>query len=167
MDELAPGYVAVGRVLGASGTRGAMKVELLAPATVLTPGRTVWAAGRQCKIQHIRQGGRFFHLRLAGIDDREAAARLRDRFLQVPETDLNPLPSGEYYRFQLLGLMVRASNGRDLGRVVDVLSAPENDVYVARSPHGEVLIPAVDDVVQNVDLDTGVITVEIVPGLLA
>ena len=143
-----------------------MRVELLAPATVLTPGRTVWAAGRQCKIQDIRRGGRFFRLRLAGIVDREAAVRLRDRFLQVPETNLNPLPPGEYYRFQLLGLMVRANNGQDLGRVVDVLSTPENDVYVARSPRGEVLIPAVDDIVQDVDLDAGVITVEIVPGLL-
>ena len=61
---------------------------------------------------------------------------------------------------------VRGVDGRDLGRVTDVLSAPENDIYVISGPSGEVLIPAVDDVVQDVDLSAGLITIEIVPGLL-
>jgi len=105
-------------------------------------------------------------VKLAGIEDRETAAKLRDKFLQVPETALDPLPPGQYYRFQLLGLMVQSSEGQDLGPITDILTAPENDVYIVRGACGELLIPAVDDVVLSVDLDARVVTVEIVPGLL-
>jgi 16S rRNA processing protein RimM len=166
LDEIASGFVAVARVLGARGTSGALNVQSLAPPTVLVRGRAVWTDGRQYEVQDVKRGGRFLHVKLAGIEDRETAARLRDRFLQIPETGLDPLPPGQYYRFQLLGLMVRSSDGQDLGPITDILTAPENDVYVVRGAYGEVLIPAVDDVVLSVDLDARVVTVEIVPGLL-
>ena len=166
MDEIAPGHVAIARVLGAWGPRGAVKVEPLAPPSVLSRGRTLRAAGQTHEIQDVQRSGRLLRLKLTGIDDREAAKGLRGRFLEVPEGDLDPLPPREYYRFQLLGLIVRSTDGQELGRVVDVLTAPENDVYVTRGTDREVLIPAVDDVVQDIDLDTGVITVEIIPGLL-
>ena len=166
MDEIAPGYVAIARVLGAWGSRGAIKVEPLAPPNVLSRGRTLRAARQTYEIQDVQRSGRLLRLKLAGIDDREAAKGLRDRFLEVPESDLDPLPPGEYYRFQILGLIVRSTDGQELGRVVDVLTAPENDVYVTRGADREILIPAVDDVVQDIDLHAGVIFVEIVPGLL-
>jgi len=166
LDPVAPGYVAVARVLGARGTSGALNVQALAPPTVLVRGRTVWIAGRRYEVQDVKQSGRFLQVNLGGIEDRETAAKLRDKFLQVPETALDPLPPGQYYRFQLLGVMVRSSDGQDLGPITDLLTAPENDVYVVRGAYGEVLIPAVDDVVLSVDLDARVVTVEIVPGLL-
>ena len=166
MDQVAPGYVAVARVLGARGTSGALNVQSLAPPAVLVRGRTVWTAGRQYEIQDVKASGRFLQVKLAGIDDRETAGRLRDKFLEIPETGLDPLPPGQYYRFQLLGLMVRSSDGQDLGPITDVLTVPENDVYIVRGAYGEVLIPAIDDVVLAVDLDARVVTVEIVPGLL-
>ena len=105
-------------------------------------------------------------MKLAAVDTREKAQALRGEYLQAREVDLPALPEGEYYRFQLVGLAVRSFDGRELGRVTDVLSAPENDIYVVSGPSGEVLIPAVDDVVHDVNLSGGVITVEIVPGLL-
>ena len=166
MDEIAPGYVAIARVLCAWGPRGAVKAEPLAPPSVLSRGRKLRAAGQTHEIQDAQRSGRFLHIKLIGIEDREAAGRLQNKFLQVPEAELDPLPTGQYYRFQLLGLMVRSSDGQDLGPITDVLTAPENDVYVVRGTYGEVLIPAVDDVVLAVDLDERLITVEIVPGLL-
>jgi 16S rRNA processing protein RimM len=166
LDEVATGYVAVARVLGAWGVKGALKVEPLAPPEALAPGRKVRAAGQEREIRQAQRSGKFMRLTIAGIEDREAAATLRDTVLQVRETDLPPLPDDEYYRFQLLGLSVVGAGGEELGRVTDVISAPENDVYVVQGEHGEVLIPAVDDVVQDIDLATGRITVEVVPGLL-
>ena len=158
--------MAVARVLGARGTSGALNVQSLAPPAVLVRGRTVWTAGRQHEVQDVKRSGRFLLIKLAGIEDREAAGRLRDKFLEIPETGLDPLPPGQYYRFQLLGVMVRSSDGQDLGPITDLLTAPENDVYVVRGAYGEVLIPAVDDVVLGIDLGARVVTVEIVPGLL-
>jgi 16S rRNA processing protein RimM len=166
LDDVRPGYVAVARVLGAWGARGAVKVDLLGPAKVLARGRTVSIAGHTREIEGFGRTGRLFHVTLSGVGDRETARSLRDKFLQVRESELDPLPPGEYYRFQLIGLTVRGIDGDHLGSVTDVLGTPENDVYVVNGPYGEVLIPAVDDVVRQVDLGAGVITVEIVPGLL-
>jgi len=124
LDEIAPGYVAIARILGAWGPRGAVKVEPLAPPSVLSRGRMLRAAGQPHEIQDVQRSGRLLHVKLTGIEDREAAGRLRNTFLQVLEAELDPLPSGQYYRFQLLGLMVRSSDGQDLGPITDVLTAP-------------------------------------------
>jgi 16S rRNA processing protein RimM len=166
LDKVTAGHVAVARVLGASGVRGALKVEPLAPKSVLAPGRKVVVERQAREIQDAQSSGKFLRLRLAGIEDREAAVSLRDRLLQVPEADLEPLPEGQYYRFQLIGLRVVGTGGETLGRVTNVLAAPENDVYVVQGDGGEALIPAVDDVVQKIDLERREITIEIIPGLL-
>lgn len=166
MDEIRPGYVAVGRILGARGLRGELKIEALAPESALAAGRNVTIAGHHYIIESSHPSGRFVRLKISGVDTRKEALLLRGAYLQALERDLKPLPDGEYYRFQLLGLGVRSLDGRDLGRVTDVLSTTQHDVYVVEGPHGEVLIPAVDDVVSNVDLAAGIITVELIPGLL-
>jgi 16S rRNA processing protein RimM len=166
LEEVDPDFVTVARVLGAWGVRGAVKVEPLAPKQVLSDGRTVYVAGQPLRIKDGQRSGRFVRLTLDGVESREAAAALRNSALQVPESDLDPLPEGQFYRFQLLGLRVIGAGGEELGRVTDVFSAPENDVYVVQGDRGEVLIPAIDDVVQEIDLKAGEITIEIIPGLL-
>ena len=166
-DEVTPGYAAVGRLLGVRGIRGELKLEPLAPESILSPGRVVTVHGQERQIEHSRFSGRLTYVKLSGIDTREAARALHGAYLQVRERDLDALPEGEYYRFQLIGLAVRTLDGRELGRITDVLSAPENDVYVVSGPAGEVLIPAVDDVVRNVDMENRLITIEIIPGLLS
>ena len=166
MEDVPPGYVAVGRVLGAWGLRGDLTVERLAPPEVLSQGRTVTVAGQEIVIERSRGHGRVVHVKLAGVDTRESAAALRGALLQLPERDLEPLPEGEYYRFQLIGLRVSSTDGQDLGRVTDVLSTAANDVLIVAGPLGELLIPAVDEVVKRVDLDSGAIIIDIIPGLL-
>ena len=84
----------------------------------------------------------------------------------MPEDELRPLGEGEYYHFQILGLEVRTTTGEVLGRVEQIISTGSNDVFVVRGPRGEVLIPAVDDVVKSVDPAAGRIEVEVVEGLL-
>lgn len=166
MDEIAPGYVAIGRIVRAHSVHGELAVESLAPPSSLTAGTQVTISGVEYEITQSLPDGRFVRMKLAGVETREQAQALRGGYLQVREDDLATLPEGEYYRFQLIGLAVRSVAGPELGRVTDVLSAPENDIYVVSGPSGEVLIPAVDDVVQEIDLASGVITIEIIPGLL-
>ena len=156
----------MGRVLAAWGLLGDVKVEPLGPREVLARGRRIFARGQQYRIARSRTSGAFLYLKLSGIDSREAANALRAAYLEVREADLAPLAEGQYYRFQLMGLAVRATDGRDLGRITDVLSSPDSDVFVVQGPLGEVLVPAVDEIVREVDLEGGVVTVEIVPGLL-
>lgn len=164
--EVTSGYVAVGRVVGAWGVNGDLKVEPLSPAGLLSPGRSVTVSGLERTIERSKKAGRFLSLKLAGIESREDARPLQGAYLEALETNLQSLGEGEYYRFQLLGLAVRSSAGRNLGRVTDILSTASNDVYIVQGPFGEILVPAIDDIVLNVDIEGGTITVEVVPGLL-
>ena len=165
MSEPPPGYVAIARILGAWGIRGDVNIEPLASRKVLSPGRAIRIAGHDSRIELVRGAGRLF-LKIEGIEDRESATALRGEYILVREADLEPLPEGEFYRFQLIGLRVITTQGLDLGRVTDIISARENDVLVVAGPTGENLIPVIEDVVQAIDVEAGKITIEAVPGLL-
>jgi len=166
-DDPTPGYVAVGRIVGLWGLRGDLKVEPLTDFPErFAVGGSVCLGGAAYAIERCRwQRGRAL-LKLAGIDDSTAAEALRDRLLEVPEGELRPLGEGQYYHFQILGLEVRTVAGEVLGRVEQIISTGSNDVFVVRGQHGEVLIPAVDDVVKSMDPAAGRIEVEVVEGLL-
>jgi 16S rRNA processing protein RimM len=166
MTDIPEGYVAIARVLGAWGVKGDVKAEPLAPRDVLCEGCAVTVLGLLTSIDSVEGAGKQTRIHLAGIDDREAAAALRGSYLLVAEESLPPLPEDQYYRFQLLGLSVVTTGGEALGTIEDVFSTPENDVYVVRGPAGEVLLPATDDVVLDIDLPARTMTVELVPGLL-
>jgi len=165
MNEPPPGYVAIARILGAWGLRGDVGIEPLASRKVLSPGRAVRIAGADTRIERVRGAGRLY-LKVEGVEDREAAAALRGHYVLVQETDLEPLPKGEFYRYQLIGLRVVTTQGRDLGRVTDMISARENDVFVVTGPTGENLIPVIEDVIQQIDVEGGEVTIEAIPGLL-
>jgi 16S rRNA processing protein RimM len=123
-------------------------------------------AGERRTIESARWQKGMAYLRLSGIDDREAAAELGGRLLSIPESELEPLPEGQYYRFQLIGLSVVSRDGEELGRVTEVLSTGANDVYVVRGERGELLLPATDEVVREIDLETGRMLIDVLPGLL-
>ena len=147
--------------------RGAVKVFPLADSRELfAPGRGVTVSGQRRVIASARWQKGMVYLRLSGIEDREAAAELRGRLLAIAESELEPLPEGQYYRFQLIGLAVVSTDGEELGRVTEVLSTGANDVYVVRGDRGELLLPATDEVVREIDLEGGRMFVEALPGLL-
>ena len=79
-----------------------------------------------------------------GVGDRQGAEALVGRSLFVPEETLGQLPEGEYYWHQMIGLRVVSEEGRFLGRLEEVFSTPAHDIWVARTPEKEYLIPAVD-----------------------
>jgi len=162
-----PGYVAVGRILGPWGLRGDVKVEPLTDFPErFAAGGHVYAGGVAYVIERCRWQRGHAVLKLAGIDGATAAEGMRHRLLEVPEEELRPLGEGEYYHFQILGLEVLTTSGEVLGRVEQIISTGSNDVFVVRGPRGEVLIPALDDVVKSVDPTAGRIEVEVVEGLL-
>jgi 16S rRNA processing protein RimM len=165
-DDTPHGFVAVARVLAPSGLRGEIKTEPLAPDAALQKGVRVSLDGTRIRIVGSQRRGRFLYLRLAGIETREWADALRGKLLLLPENELPALPDGQYYRFQLVGLAVSADDGRALGTLEEVLANPGGDVYVIRGPLGEVLVPAHEDFVLDVDLERGLMLIEAVPGLI-
>jgi 16S rRNA processing protein RimM len=157
--------VAIARILGAWGVKGDVNIEPLGGRKVLAPGRRVTIRGRESRIEQVRGSGRMF-LKLEGTEDREEAAGLRGEYILIREDELEPLPEGEYYRYQLMGLRVVTTDGRELGAVTDLISARENDVFVVTGPAGENLVPVIEDVVKEIDIEGGTVTIEAVPGLL-
>lgn len=143
------------RVLGAKGLAGAFRVE---PLTDLPErfavGSALFLEGEEVarRVTSMEPGGRSPVLRLEGIDGRDAAAALAGRYL---EAEARPLPEGSLYWHQIVGLQVTDEEGADLGRVVEVFRAGENEVYRIEGPGGELLLPALRDVVRLIDLEAG------------
>jgi 16S rRNA processing protein RimM len=96
----------------------------------------------------------------------EDARKLRGEAVEIPRNQIHPLPKGQYYHFQLIGLEVWTTRGELLGQISEILTAESNDNYVVRCPKGEILIPAIDDVVKSIDLEQGRLTVEAITGLV-
>jgi 16S rRNA processing protein RimM len=106
-------------------------------------------------------------VRFAGLEDRTAAETVRGTRLVVDvDPEERPEEPGEFYDRQLLGLAVQTADGVRAGDVVDVLHLPAQDVLEIRTAAGLRLVPFVADLVPEVDLDRGVITVADREGLL-
>ena len=153
--------MAVGRIGAPWGIRGDVKVRPLTDFPErFQPGAALWVRGRRYEVRRSRWSRDLVYLGLSDIESRNAARELLDALLEVPESDLTPLPEGQYYRFQIIGLEVCTPEGTSLGRVAEVLSTGSNDVYVVRGGQRELLIPAIEDVVRDVDLVGGRLVVE-------
>jgi 16S rRNA processing protein RimM len=105
-------------------------------------------------------------LKLSGVADRTQAEQLRGQLVQVPVEEAMPLPEGSYYMYQLLGLQVITTEGEMLGPIVNILETGANDVYVVDRQGKELLLPAIADVVQSVDLAKGQMIIKIIDGLI-
>lgn len=161
--------VQIGKVLGAHGLHGELKVASLSDI----PGRfgsleevVVRTAGAAVPLRVLaarETAPGTWLIRLEEVADRTAAEALRGAALMVREVDSPPLPPDVYYVHQLIGLRVITTDGRDVGTISEVIETGANDVYVTESA----LIPAIPQVVQAVDLDAGTMLIEPMPGLLA
>lgn len=97
----------------------------------------------------------------------EDAEPLKNSVLYVPREMLGELPEGVYYIADLIGLEVFDDEGHKIGVIADVFSTGANDVYdIKREGQKNLLLPAIDDVVLNVDIEGGKVTVHIMEGLL-
>lgn len=77
-----------------------------------------------------------------------------------------PLTEGQYYHHQIIGLQVRTTKGEFLGHITEILTGKSNDNYIVQGTKGEILIPAIEDVVKAIDLEQGFMTIEAIDGLL-
>ncbi len=76
-----------------------------------------------------------------------------------------PLEEGEFFIADMIGMSVVSDEGEELGELVDVIQTGANDVYVAKKGDTELLLPAIKDCIKNIDMENGVITAHIMPGL--
>jgi 16S rRNA processing protein RimM len=152
----------IGRVLGAHGVQGDVRVESLTDFPErFHPGARVEVGGHRLTIRTVARYGDELRLRFDEINDRDAAAALLGAYLTVPLAEARALPADHFYHFQLVGLRVRDQAAGELGTVLEVLTYPANDVLRVQGGRGEVLVPMVKAIVRAVDLQAGVIDVDL------
>jgi 16S rRNA processing protein RimM len=171
VSTIPDGLYAVGTIVKAIGVAGEVVVQPMTdfPARfrklrLLWLGRDSGSVS-EARVEKAAVSPRGIRLKLKGVDDRNAAERMRGNLLFVDEAHRAKLPEGQYFVHDVLGLAVREEGGADLGTVADVLRYPASDVYVVRGDRGEILIPAVKEFVQSVDLGSRTMTVRLIEGM--
>ena len=165
-------YVAIGRVLKPRGLLGEAflhpltdfpeRFEDLKQALVESPDGNRVTLG----IDRVRNYGRRMAVKFLGIDTSAAVAPLRGSQLLVSADEVYRLPEDTFYVFEIVGLKVETEEGLEVGKVIDVISHPGNDLYVINGEDGrERLVPAAKDLVR-IDLEGGRLVVKDVEGLL-
>lgn len=157
--------VLLGRIRGAFGVRGEVKLESFTePGEAIfryQPWRLRTAAGeRDVSGARGRDTPKGVVARLPGVEDRDAAEALLGSEVWVPRAALPPPKPGEYYWIDLEGLRVRNLEGVDFGTVSHLFSTGVNDVLVVQGERERMVPFAEPDYVRSVDFDAGVITVD-------
>ncbi len=164
--------VGIGVVVKAHGLKGDLKVQ---PATWrierFADLEGVWLEGKDGRIhwltpKRLRFEPGAVYIRFNEAPVREYAAPLIGGQLFVDMDDRDELPEDLYYMDDLVGCKVTCSKHGDLGTITEVMDLPANDVWQVQGPFGEVLIPAIREVVQQVDVEAKTIQVTLLEGLL-
>lgn len=161
----------IGRIIRSHGLMGRMRVlsylesqDVLDNLAEISVGRRVQEAVT-FPLDSVQTGREYFILKLGGIEDKDAAAKLVGSSIWIPLEKVKKLPDGEYYWHDIIGLEVITEEGRILGRIESVFPTGSNDVYVCRGNEKEILLPAIDDVVRKIDMDHRMMVVRLLKGL--
>lgn len=157
----------IGQVLKPFGLKGEIKVkpftESLDP---FTNSRILFFDETPYDVVRIRQFQSAVLLLLEGIDTPEQARNLAGSLVKTDPRNLPAKEEDEYYWFELIGMKVSTVDGRDLGRITAITPTGANDVFQVDGAYGEVLIPMIEDVVLEVDLEHGRMIVDPLEGLI-
>ncbi|MBV9230922.1 MAG: 16S rRNA processing protein RimM [Chloroflexi bacterium] len=164
-------WATIGRIVAPFGIRGEVKVVSLSDvpnrfvklkSCYLAPSYARYA------IEAVRpQKGDMLLLKLQGVDDASTAETLRHHELSIPVTELAHLPPDSYYQHDILGLQVLRMDNREVGTITDIWATGGNDIYEVKGSEGkQYLIPAVKDVIKQIDLVRRVMYIDPMRGLL-
>ena len=160
-----PWSLVIGRVVAPFGTKGEVRVRpetdfperfgKLEKVCLELPG----GEERVVSVRRARLTPKGVLVWFEDCSDRQAAESLRGAWLKVRPGMAVPLPEGSYYLHEIMGLRVVTEDGRDLGEITEVIRSPAHDVYVT----GSTMIPAVRQVVREIDVPHGRMVVALPP----
>lgn len=160
-------HVTVGRIIRVHGLNGQLRVRVMSDVPErFQPGQVVYIDDSRFTIRSfgIFRGDEIL-LGLVGVDSRYAAQNFVNKWITVPQEAVPPLPEGEWFHFQLIGLRVITGQGEELGEITEILETGSNDVYVVSGATGEILVPALSKVVREIDIASGLMVVDLPEGL--
>ncbi len=164
--------ITIGKALKPWGLKGEVKVEPLTdfPERFKGLGRVYLASagGKEiaCTVKSVTYRGGAPYILFEGYDTPEKARALCNMHILIPREEAVPLPEGRYYWFDIIGLEVFSESGERLGKITDIFQTGSNDVYVMKLGRKEVYIPAIADVVKQIDLKAGRMIIHVMEGLM-
>jgi 16S rRNA processing protein RimM len=163
-----PLYLSVGFLRRPHGVRGEIIMDLHTDFPErMKKGRKLFVgeARTPVTLTSVRPHGAGMLVKFEGIDTPEEAGMFRNQWLYVLAKDV-PLPAGQHYKHELLGMRVVDEDGKPLGELVEVLETGANDVYVVAGDSGrEILLPAIPSVILDLDFERRVLRVHLLEGL--
>ena len=165
-------YLEIGQIVNTFGIKGMVKIKPFTDdINRFDKLKKVYIKNKDGKkeyqIQEVKYHKNMVLMKLEGIDTPEQADLLRQSYLLVNRDDEEPLKEGVYYIVDLIGLEVYTDEGVLLGNVDDIFNTGSNDIYVVKDEMGKkILLPGIPDVLKNVDLEKGRITVHLISGLI-
>jgi 16S rRNA processing protein RimM len=168
---MAEPLVPLGEIVTTHGLDGWLKLKPFNPGTTaLSSGVKVVleAAGRSAsfEIEGSKPNKKQFLIKLCGVDGIDEAKRWVGAKLFVSEEALDALEPGQYYHYQVVGFEVVHLNGESVGKITSIMSTPGGEIYVVRGAAKEHLIPAVKEIIEEVDFTAGKMVINPPPGLL-
>ena len=165
-------YLEIGQIVNTFGIKGMVKIKPFTDdINKFDRLKKIYISNKNGKkeyqIQEVKYHKNMVLMKLEGVDTPEQADLLRQSYLLVDRADEEPLEEGVYYIVDLLGLEVYTDDNKLLGKVEDIFNTGSNDIYVVKDEMGkQILLPGIPDVLKNVDLEKGRITVHLIPGLI-
>ncbi len=156
----------MGRVQRPHALKGELRVSAFSPTgRNLQRGRPVYLGGVRRIVERSRFDRDSWIVKLAGLDSRNDVEVFRGEFLETADNDVLRDDDESFFVHEIVGLRVVTEDGRELGRVREVLDTGANDVYVVGSGKDEILLPAIADVVLSIDVPEGKMVVRLMAGM--
>jgi len=164
-------YLSIGQIVNVHSFKGEVKVyPLTDDITRFKDLKMVYVEENNQLVRYEIEGIKFLSntvvVKLKGVDTEEAANRLRNFYMKVDRKSAVKLPKGSYFICDLIDLEVFDEKGLLLGTIKDVLQTGSNDVYVVQNSGKDLLIPALREVVREIDLNNRKIVVQLPEGLI-
>lgn len=166
-------YYRVGKIINTHGIKGEVRVadetdfakERFAAGATLYLADHDGQADQSLTVESARPFKGTWLVKFKGYDNINDVLSFKGRELLVSGDDLQDLPAGRYYYHQIIGLIAVTTEGRKLGPITEIMPGA-NDVWVVKKADGkEILLPVIKQVIKKVDLDKGIVTVEMMEGL--
>ncbi|MDO5556375.1 MAG: ribosome maturation factor RimM [Clostridia bacterium] len=165
-------YFEIGQIVNTSGLKGIVKVkpftddikrfEYLKKIYILIKNEL-----KQFVIEQVRYNKNMVLLKLKGIDTIEEAEKYKNLYLKIHRNDAVKLEENSYFIVDIVGCIVYTEQNETLGKIIEVFSTKSNDIYVVKNEEGkQILLPAIKDVIKNVDITNKIIKVNLLQGLI-
>lgn len=165
-------YLEIGQIVNTFGIKGMVKIKPFTDdITRFDDLEKVYVKNKsgkkEYKIEEVKYHKQMVLIKFEGINNPEDANLLRESYLMVDREKEKPLEEGTYYIVDLIGIEVYTDEGELLGTLKDIFNTGSNDIYEVKDELGkQILLPAISDVIKEIDMENRKIIVHLLKGLM-